>query len=162
MDEKQFYLNFVSEDRQQIERKFDGLLFFENPSNDNEVLLNAQYRFFESGDISFLWAEYELMMQIAKKIIHKFVNEKGLSFSSEYINDKAMDAVLLKIKEIKKGHPVKKYFIASLCDKCKEVLFKQTNAQKFEDWIVKNNIPIDFNNMETYKEIYLKETNERS
>ncbi len=142
---------------QKKNRILKTLKHFEEPSNDNQILLNLQYDFVATGDSTYIWQGWNLMLDTTKRLIKWEMKKKGLVFSREIINEKSEHAVFLKVKEVLNGYYVKTSFVASLYDKVREVLYKQSKGESFYAWLVENKINFEYEDLSVYKKIYEQE-----
>lgn len=113
-------------DEEQREREanrqadLDSLPSFDNPKDDNEVLLNLQRRYLVSGDRK-AWSEmWTRCLEIAGKLISIEQKEKGLHYSEDEKQSLALDAVAYVLRRYSKpsgdGHiwHVKSSFLNAL------------------------------------------------
>ena len=121
----------------------EGLPYWQQPKNDNEILQNMQFEFYGGNEkkLTEIWLK---LVDIAEKLVRVEAKKKKLKFATDYYTEVAQDAATYVIEQIKVNNlQIKTSFIAYLYLNVKKALYgKQTKASRFEAWCIRENINI--------------------
>lgn len=108
------------------------LPFFENPRNDNEVLLSCQHDWLVGNDRSARDRLWILAYRIARRMITAKLTQKGVTFDDELLHDKAVEAVEYVLRRYEYGWYVRKAYLRAIKWGVVHALFHRTKAQELE------------------------------
>lgn len=132
-DDEQLLLPFDFPEKEEIE-----LPFFEEPKNDNEILLNLQYRY-RHGEMEALGQIYEMGAIICHKLINKEAKKNrhikmlGENEKIEKANDAVNYIVMQFLK--KKDWYIKKSFTGYLYLRVQKELYSRRECDKIVDFV---------------------------
>ena len=148
--------DFWEEEKKQEKQE---LPYYEIPCNDNQRLFNLQKDYYE-GNKDALGKMFEIMLDIAPKIVNIESKSRQLQLSKQRMNEIGEEAVMIFIEcVLKKNLVIKKSFIAYLRLQVLRALFYQTKSLKFEKWLIENKVYVF--NIDEYDRQYEKELFER-
>lgn len=143
MQQQVLPFDFWKEEEAEKKAEIERLPYYPEPKNDNERLFNLQ-RDYYSGNEKVLTQMFAILNQVAPKLINIEMNRKAQKrryFPQEVIDEMAMDAVCLFIKQIKKNNLViTRSFVSYLRLQVLKVMNTQTKAQKFEKYCRRHGI----------------------
>ena len=146
-------------DLQEITPGFSDLPYYPLPKNDNERLFNLQKAYYE-GDKEALGKMFEIMEQIAPKIVNIESKSRQLNLPKARMAELADEAVMIFIEAVMKNELViKKSFVAYLRLQVLRALFYFPKSMQFEKWLKEKKI--SFVNLSDYDKAYDKELFER-
>lgn len=135
--------DFWQEEEAEAKAEIQSLPYYDEPTNDNERLFNLQKEYY-GGRESALTETFTILNEVAPKLINIEMNKHAKTkryFTQDVIDEMAMDAVCLFVKQVKKNHLIiRKSFIAYLRLQVLKVMNNQTKAQRFEKFCYMNNI----------------------
>ncbi len=118
----------------------------ENPKTDNDVLFNLQYRFYEKfpeKDDEALCRMYYIIKKIALCDLKKEKKIKGFPLDENDLLEKAEQITIDFMERFTLfDYTVKKSFVACIHHKVLESLYHMTRNERFEKYVLKNNINI--------------------
>lgn len=109
---KQLTFPFMNEEQKSA---VDDLVYYDNPKDINQALLNLQYRYLhgEKNALAELW---QLSQVCCEAIIERMKKEKNFYLTAEEKRDKALDATeyVLRRYSTTPGYVIKKSFVSQL------------------------------------------------
>lgn len=82
---------------------FSKLSYYENPRNDNENLMNLQYKYL-NGRSEKAWTElWSFAVYVSKKMVRDFYRKRKLFHNSSDVYDKAIEATEYVLRRYKKN-----------------------------------------------------------
>ena len=112
------------------ENFIDSLPYFDNPKNDNEILLNLQKNYLKTKNKKYEAELWERCLIIAEKLIKKERHEKRFFLDYDSLQDKKMDAVLYMLRRYQKRYKgknkywaVHKSFLSAIQYACEHALY---------------------------------------
>ena len=135
-------------------------LYFENPKNDNERMINLQHWYYEGNKGAYAKLLCKIR-EIAIKLVKVEMKTRGLSFCTNTILDYADEAMILVAEQYEKNWLViTDSFVSYIRFMVYRAMYHQTQAQKFEAYCCKYGIQLfDLSADEkfAYKRVYEKE-----
>lgn len=142
MQQQVLPFEFWKEEEKERQAVIQALPYYPEPENDNQKLFNLQKEYYE-GRESALVDMFTILNNVAPKLINIEMNSTKRYFTQDKIDELAIDAVCLFIRQIKKNNlKIQKSFIAYLRLQVLKVVNNQTKAQQFEKYCKENKINI--------------------
>lgn len=133
VQEKNLELKKKEHQKKNIEaRKKLKIPYFEEPKNDNELLLNYQYRFIKNNDVTAWGQLIDLSFKVTKRLLWKWMKDKKICLDDIEQDEKTSIAVEYVLRRYEKniGYAIHKSFISALNDGVKHAMLYTTELDK--------------------------------
>lgn len=110
---------------------YSDLPFFDVARNDNEVMLNMQYRYLMFNDKKAYTVMWVLAQKLCGKFVHKEMKKHNLHFDKDYFEDLVINAVeyVLRRYTTTPGYYVKQSFTSELYNGVRHALWYRGQSE---------------------------------